>query len=119
LQTREQPTAMPSRDPDVAVAEAAGGASGTQSLVVRLGGREQRIEYRSGDTVLEAVRRAGLEGPFNCQQGNRGTCMARLEKGAASMRRNSVLDDDEIEAGWVLTCQAVPTSREVVVVYEF
>jgi len=107
---------MPSEEPDLAVADA--GASGTQSLVVRLGGRERRIEYRAGDTVLEAVRRAGLEGPFNCQQGNCGTCLARLETGAASMRRNNVLDDDEVGDGWILTCQAVPTSREVVVVYD-
>jgi len=34
------------------------------------------------------------------------------------MRNNNVLDDDEVEEGWVLTCQAVPTSREVVVDYE-
>lgn len=110
---------MPSEDHDLAVADAAGGASETESIVVRLGGREHSIEYQAGDTVLGAVRRAGLKGPFNCQQGNCGTCIARLERGTASMRANNVLDDDEVEDGWVLTCQAVPTSREVVVVYDF
>jgi len=107
---------MPSEDHDLAVASVA--ASATESLVVRLGGREHRIGYRAGDTVLEAIRRAGLEGPFNCQQGNCGTCIARLETGTAAMRRNNVLDDDEVEEGWVLTCQAVPTSREIVIIYE-
>ena len=90
----------------------------TESLVIRLDGREHAIGYEAGDTVLDAVRRAGLQGPFNCQQGNCGTCMARLETGTARMRRNNVLDDDEVKAGWILTCQAVPTSREVVVVYD-
>lgn len=109
---------MPSEDRDLAVADASGGAPATQSLVVRLGGREHSIEYRAGDTVLGAIRRAGLQGPFNCQQGNCGTCIARLETGTATMHTNNVLDDDEVEEGWVLTCQAVPTSREVVVVYD-
>jgi ferredoxin len=109
---------MPSQDHDRAVADATAGAAATESLVVRLRGREHSIEYRAGDTVLGAVRRAGLNGPFNCQQGNCGTCIARLEKGTASMHANNVLDRDEVEDGWILTCQAVPTSRELVVVYE-
>jgi ferredoxin len=105
-------------DPDVTFPATGGGAPETQSLVVQLGGREHRIEYRAGDTVLGSVRRAGLKGPFNCQQGNCGTCIARLEKGSAIMRANNVLDANEVEDGWILTCQAVPTSREVVVIYE-
>ena len=109
---------MPSEDHDLVVADAAGGAPETESLVVRLGGREHSIEYRAGDTVLGAIRRAGLKGPFNCQQGNCGTCIARLETGTASMRANNALDDDEVEEGWVLTCQAVPAGREVVIVYD-
>jgi ferredoxin len=99
---------MPSDDP----------ISETESLRVRLGGREHDIEYRAGDTVLGAIRRAGLKGPFNCQQGNCGTCIARLETGTATMRANNVLDDDEVKDGWILTCQALPTSRELVVVYD-
>jgi len=109
---------MPSQDHDLAVADATGGAPETESLVIRLAGREHTIAYQAGDTVLAAVRRAGLKGPFNCQQGNCGTCIARLEAGTAAMHTNNVLDDDEVEEGWVLTCQAVPTSREVVVVYD-
>jgi ferredoxin len=108
---------MPSEDHDLAGSHATGGPE-TGSLVVRLGGREHRIGYRAGDTVLGALRRAGLKGPYNCQQGNCGTCIARLEKGTASMRATNVLADDEIEDGWILTCQAVPASREVVVVYD-
>jgi hypothetical protein len=44
--------------------------------------------------------------------------MAFLADGKAAMRANNVLDADEVEEGWVLTCQAVPTSREVVVDYD-
>jgi hypothetical protein len=44
--------------------------------------------------------------------------MAHLDDGKATMRVNNALGADEVEDGWVLTCQAVPTSREVVVDYD-
>ena len=118
LQDRERPASMPSEDHDLAVAAASGGAPRTDSLVVRLDGRQHSIEHRPGDTILDALRRAGLRPPFNCQQGNCGTCIARVVEGTAAMRANNALDADEVEEGWVLTCQAVPSSCEVVVDYD-
>jgi ferredoxin len=44
--------------------------------------------------------------------------MARLTEGCARMINNDALDDDEVDEGWVLTCQALPTSSRVRVVYE-
>jgi ferredoxin len=92
--------------------------SETESIVIRLAGRKHRVVYEPGDTLLEAARRAGLKPPFQCQMGNCGTCLAHLEEGKATMRANNVLGADEVEEGWVLTCQALPTSREVVVDYD-
>jgi ferredoxin len=106
---------MPTRAEETAAIES---ASETRSLVVRLGGRTHDLGHEPGDTILEAVRRAGLRAPFNCQQGNCGTCIARVSEGTVAMRANNVLDDDEVEEGWILTCQAVPTSSEVVVDYD-
>ena len=99
-------------------APAASEASETESIVIRLEGRKHTIAYESGDTILDAVRRAGLKPPFACEAGNCGTCMAFLGEGTATMRVNNALDADEVEEGWVLTCQAIPTSREVVVDYD-
>jgi hypothetical protein len=45
--------------------------------------------------------------------------MARLVEGSASMFVNNALTDDEVADGWVLTCQAVPSSPTVSVVYGF
>jgi len=92
--------------------------SETESIVIRLEGRKRRVGYQRGDTVLDAARRAGLKPPFACQAGNCGTCMAYLEEGMVTMRVNNALDADEVEQGWVLTCQSIPTSREVVVDYD-
>lgn len=93
-------------------------ASETESLVIRLGGRRHTIAYERGDTILGAARRAGLAPPFNCQAGNCATCMAFVAEGQATMRANNALAADEVEEGWVLTCQALPTSRTVVVDYD-
>jgi hypothetical protein len=44
--------------------------------------------------------------------------MAHLTEGTVAMRANNALGPDEVEQGWILTCQAIPTSREVVVDYD-
>jgi len=93
-------------------------APANASLVIKLEGREHAIAYQPGDTILEAARRAGLNPPFQCEAGNCATCMARLEAGAATMRANTALTPEEVEQGWVLTCQAIPSSNETRVDYD-
>ena len=98
--------------------EPRGPGADTQSVEIRLDRRTHRVAYRPGDTLLETARRAGLRPPFQCQQGECATCLAFVERGKATMRANQALTDEEVEEGWVLTCQAVPDSREVVVDYD-
>jgi ferredoxin-NADP reductase len=93
-------------------------ASETESVVIRLERRKVRVKYEPGDTILETARRAGLKAPFACQAGECATCMAHLVEGEVTMRANYALKPDEVEQGWILTCQAVPMSREVVVDYD-
>jgi ferredoxin len=92
--------------------------SETELIVIRLEGRKRRVGYERGDTILDTARRAGFKPPFACQQGNCGTCMAHLDDGKVTMRVNNALGADELDQGWILTCQAIPTSREVVVDYD-
>lgn len=105
-------------DEDDGAAGAPGAEIETESLVFRLEGREHLARYEAGDTLLAAARRAGLKAPFSCEAGNCASCMARLEKGSAAMRVNNALTTEEVDEGWILTCQAKPTSREVVVDYD-
>lgn len=93
-------------------------SSHTETLTVRLNGRTHTLDYQLGDTILDATRRASLGAPFSCESGSCATCMAHLDTGAASMRVNNALTPDEVDDGWVLTCQAIPTSREVTVNYD-
>jgi 3-ketosteroid 9alpha-monooxygenase subunit B len=92
--------------------------SNTESLVIRLDRRKHTFPYQAGDTILEAARRAGLSPPFSCEGGSCATCMAHLDKGSVTMRVNNALAADEVDDGWVLTCQSLPTSAEVVVDYD-
>jgi ferredoxin len=90
----------------------------TDEVVIELNGRTTTVRYSPGDTLLQTARMAGLNPPSSCEVGNCGTCMARLTEGRARMLNNDALEDDEVEEGWVLTCQALPTTRAVRVVYE-
>ena len=90
----------------------------TESLVIRLEQQEMVLRYEPGDTILDAARRTGLSPPFSCEQGNCATCMAHLEEGAVTMRVNNALTPDEVEEGWILTCQGLPTGAKVVVDYD-
>ena len=76
------------------------------------------VGYKPGDTLLETARRAGLRPPFSCESGNCATCMAFLKEGAAAMRVNNALTPEEVEEGWILTCQGLPRGQAVTVEYE-
>lgn len=90
----------------------------TESVTIVLDGRSHELRYQPGETFLETARRAGLRPPFSCESGSCATCMAHLEEGTATMRVNNALTPDEVEEGWVLTCQGFPASPVVTVVYE-
>ena len=93
-------------------------ASTTETLVVRLDRRKHVLRYQAGDTILEAARRGGLQPPFSCEAGSCATCMAHLDDGTAAMRVNNALAPEEVEEGWVLTCQAIPVTPQVTVNYD-
>jgi ferredoxin-NADP reductase len=90
----------------------------TATITIVLGGSTSRVAQRSGETLLQSARRAGLSPPFSCEAGNCATCMARVSEGEATMRVNNALDDDEVADGWILTCQGEPVTPNVTVVYE-
>jgi ferredoxin-NADP reductase len=87
-------------------------------ITATLGTKSVTVAHREGLTVLQSVRGAGLRAPSSCEQGNCATCMARLVEGEVEMRVNDVLTPDEVDEGWILTCQAVPQTPRVAVVYE-
>jgi 3-ketosteroid 9alpha-monooxygenase subunit B len=87
-------------------------------VTVTLEGKTVVVRYQPGDTLLETARRGGLRPPFSCEAGNCATCMAFLKEGSARMRANNALTPEEVEEGWILTCQGLPSGQTVTVEYE-
>lgn len=90
----------------------------TEQVMVELDRRTTVARYQPGNTLLQTARLAGLSPPYSCETGSCATCMARIVEGSARMLNNEALTDDEVAEGWVLTCQSLPTSPSVRVVYE-
>jgi 3-ketosteroid 9alpha-monooxygenase subunit B len=101
-----------------AATEVADAAAAEGTVTIHLERKKVSVPQVAGETLLETARRAGLSPPFSCEAGNCGTCMARLTEGSATMRTNDVLEEDELDDGYILTCQAVPDTESVTVVYE-
>lgn len=91
----------------------------TEEVVIELDGRTTTAKYRKGDTLLQTARSHALQAPYSCETGSCGTCMARLTEGSARMVNNDALEDDEVAEGYVLTCQALPTSPSVRFTYDY
>jgi 3-ketosteroid 9alpha-monooxygenase subunit B len=88
------------------------------TITIHLDRKKAEVARVPGETLLESARRAGMSPPFSCEAGNCGTCMARLSDGSATMKVNDALMDDEVDDGYVLTCQAIPDTASVTVHYE-
>jgi ring-1,2-phenylacetyl-CoA epoxidase subunit PaaE len=96
-----------------------GAPEGTAHVTIRLDGRSSELELRpDGVPVLEAALRVRPDLPFACKGGVCGTCRARLVEGTVAMDANYALEPEEIERGYVLTCQSHPTSERVLLDYD-
>jgi ring-1,2-phenylacetyl-CoA epoxidase subunit PaaE len=94
------------------------GATDHAKITVIVDADETSFEMSSKQTLLEAALKQGLDAPYSCQGGVCSSCIARITKGTAVMKKNSILTDKEIADGLVLTCQAHPTTTEIVVDYD-
>jgi ring-1,2-phenylacetyl-CoA epoxidase subunit PaaE len=89
------------------------------TISVVMDGRRRTFPMAQTDaSVLEAAERAGLELPFSCRSGICATCRARITDGAAVMAHNIALEPWETEAGFVLCCQARPTTATLDISYD-
>jgi ring-1,2-phenylacetyl-CoA epoxidase subunit PaaE len=87
-------------------------------VTVLLDGRASTMTVEPGTAILDGAQRVRPDLPFACKGGVCGTCRALLVKGEVTMRRNYALEPEEIEAGYVLTCQALPASEVITVDYD-
>jgi ring-1,2-phenylacetyl-CoA epoxidase subunit PaaE len=87
-------------------------------VTIVLDGRKTTLTLPADTPILDAAQRVRADLPFACKGGVCGTCRARVTAGEVEMRRNYALEEHEVGAGFVLTCQALPLSADVTVDYD-
>jgi len=90
----------------------------TSEVTVNLDGRRTTTPVPRDRRILDAVQEVRSDLPFACKGGVCGTCRARVVDGEVEMVRNYALEPDEIERGFVLTCQSLPVSDSVTVDFD-
>ena len=73
---------------------------------------------RTGQTILDAAIEAKMDAPYSCKAGVCSTCRCKVVEGEAEMAVNHALEDYEVRAGYVLSCQATPLTDRIVVTYD-
>lgn len=92
-------------------------AGGTPT-VVHLEGETINLVVPEGKTILDTLLDQGFDPPYSCTAGACSTCMAKVIKGSVEMEVCYALDDEEVEEGFILTCQSKPSSPELEISYE-
>src|SRR3954468_17012481 len=85
-------------------------------VTIELDGRTEATMHRPGTTILQTARQIGLRPPSQRDPANCVPGLARLVEGEVSMLGNGVLTPEEVDEGWILACQSVPTSAAVHVI---
>ena len=87
-------------------------------LVAHLNGNIYELNISKGKTILQVLKDADINAPYSCESGVCATCAAKVKKGKAEMKSCMALDDSEIKNGNILTCQALPTTEEVEIIFK-
>ncbi|SIQ91567.1 ring-1,2-phenylacetyl-CoA epoxidase subunit PaaE [Paracoccus thiocyanatus] len=112
-------SSQPGRAKARPVSAQAGAAGEGVAATVTLDGATRSFQMpREGETILEAALANSMDAPYSCKAGVCSTCRCKVLEGEVEMAVNHALEDYEVRAGYVLSCQARPISDRVVVTYD-
>lgn len=98
--------------------EAAEDFDGKAEVEISLNGESHSVGVLESETILEAAMNKGIDPPYACQMGICTTCRAKLSEGLVQMSETEGLTQEEIDNGYVLTCQAHPKSAKISLAFE-
>jgi ring-1,2-phenylacetyl-CoA epoxidase subunit PaaE len=109
---------VPGAEREAAAPPRPGDAAQARIVLIR-DGVTREIDFRAEHgNLLAAARAAGIDAPFSCKSGMCSTCRAKLLEGRVRMDRNFALEQADLAAGFVLTCQAHPLTPRLVLSYD-
>ncbi|MGS4886394.1 1,2-phenylacetyl-CoA epoxidase subunit PaaE [Roseibium sp. MB-4] len=112
-------SSQPGRAKARALSQAAAAGAGTCEVSVTLDGSTRNFQMeKNGNSVLEAAIANSMDAPYSCKAGVCSTCRAKVIEGEVEMEVNHALEDYEVRAGYVLSCQCIPVSDKVVISYD-
>ena len=110
--------ALPANERKQVVLGHAPESKGEVALTIVLDGKKHQMQMSATDKILDVALAAGLDLPYSCRGGVCCTCRAKVMRGSVDMEKNFTLEKWEAEQGFVLSCQAKPTSKEVVMSFD-
>ena len=110
--------ALPANERKQVVLGHAPESKGEVALTIVLDGKKHQMQMSATDKILDVALAAGLDLPYSCRGGVCCTCRAKVMRGSVVMEKNFTLEKWETEQGFVLSCQAKPTSKEVVMSFD-
>jgi ring-1,2-phenylacetyl-CoA epoxidase subunit PaaE len=110
--------ALPANERKQVVLGHAPESKGEVALTIVLDGKKHQMQMSVTDKILDVALAAGLDLPYSCKGGVCCTCRAKVMQGSVVMEKNFTLEKWEAEQGFVLSCQAKPTSKEVVMSFD-
>lgn len=91
---------------------------GQTEVTVLLDDEEFTFTMKQTDDILAAALRNDVDAPYSCQGGVCSSCLAKVTEGKALMAKNNILTDDEVDDGFILTCQAHPITSKISIDYD-